>query len=73
MSTATAAAAPSIFAVSNPSPRAARLDQLGAAGRLAAYRAGDLDQPDVATWLARYPDEVPTVNGEFEWIVATLE
>lgn len=24
-------------------------------------------------YAAAYPDEVPTVNGELEWIVATLE
>ncbi|HEY8083322.1 MAG TPA: hypothetical protein VIE64_07180 [Solirubrobacterales bacterium] len=58
---------------SNPSPRAARLDSLGQAGRLAAYRDGDLDAADVATWYARYPDELPIVNGEFEWIAYTLE
>jgi hypothetical protein len=60
-------------APSNPSPRAARLDALGETGRLSAYRDGDLDAADVATWYARYPDELPIVNGEFEWIAYTLE
>ena len=65
MPTATVSASRNLVS-SNPSPRAARLDALGAAGRLSAYRDGDLDAADVATWYARYPDEVPTVNGEFE-------
>lgn len=37
-------------------------------GRLARYRAGRLDLADLSVWAARYPEEVPTVNGEFEWI-----
>jgi hypothetical protein len=53
--------------------RAARLDSFGSAGRLRAYRAGQLDAADVAVWFGLYPDEVPTVNDEFEWIAATLE
>jgi hypothetical protein len=56
----------------NPSPRAARLDQLGAAGRLALYRAGEFGRADLVTWAARYPEEIPTVNGEVEWIGFTL-
>lgn len=55
------------------SPRAERLDQLGPAGRLADFEAGKLTAADVATWYARYPEEVPTINGEFPWIAATLE
>jgi hypothetical protein len=60
------------FAVSNPSECVARLDRLGPAGRLAQYRAGKLTITDLSTWGARYPDEVPTVNGEFEWIGLSL-
>ncbi len=26
-----------------------------------------------SVYAARYPEEVPTVNGELEWIAATLE
>ena len=61
------------FAPPNPSPRAALLDALGPDGRLAAYREGELNAADVATWYARYPDELPIVSGEFEWIAFTLE
>ena len=48
--------------------RRAMLDQLGPAGRLAYYRTGQLTLRDLNIWVARYPDEVPTVNGEVEWI-----
>lgn len=71
MPSATADASAS-FIAPNPSPRAARLDQLCPARRLAPYRAGEFDRADLATWAARYPEEVPTANGEVEWIGLTL-
>ena len=40
--------------------------------RVAAMRRGDLTYEQLAAWSARHPDEVPTVHGEFEWIVAKL-
>ena len=40
--------------------------------RVAARRRGDLTYEQLAAWSARHPDEVPTVHGEFEWIVAKL-
>ena len=52
--------------------RVARLSRLGAVGRLARYRAGNLDRADVAAWAAHFPDEIPTVNGEVEWIACRL-
>lgn len=67
MPSTTADASPG-FIAPNPSPRAARLDRLGTAGRLALYRADKLGRADLVTWAARYPEEVPTVNGEVEWI-----
>ncbi len=51
-----------------PSDRIARLSDLGLQGRLREYRAGGFDRTDVAAWIAWYPEEIPTVNGEFEWI-----
>jgi hypothetical protein len=66
----TAASLP--FSPPNPSPQARALDRLGRNGRLAAYRSGQLDRRDLATWAARFPEEVPTVNGEVEWIGLTL-
>lgn len=48
------------------SPRFAdRLDDLGPELRRAAFDAGKLTAADVAAWFASYPEEVPTVNGEF--------
>ena len=58
--------------VSRPLDRVTRLARLGKSGRLARYRAGALDLADLSVWAARYPEEVPTVNGEFEWIGLTL-
>ena len=56
-----------------PASRGAALEALDAAGRLAAYHDGSLDGRDLATWAALWPEEVPIVNDEFEWIAATLE
>ena len=39
--------------------------------RIAAMRRGDLTVEQLAAWTARHPDQVPLVNGEFEWIAAT--
>jgi hypothetical protein len=59
-------------AVSRPLDHISRLARLGKAGRLARYRAGELSKADIAAWIANYPEEVPTVNGEFEWIARRL-
>ena len=40
--------------------------------RVASMRRGELTYDQLAAWSARHPDEVPTVHGEFEWIVAKL-
>lgn len=45
-----------------------RLYRLGDRGRFAAYRAGKLSRAERSIWAARFPNEVPLVNGEFEWI-----
>ena len=42
------------------------------AQRVAAMRRGELTYEQLAAWSARHPDEVPTVHGEFEWILAKL-
>jgi hypothetical protein len=52
--------------------RADRLDALGAEGRLEAYEHGELARADLWVWAARFPEEPPTVNGEFTWIACTL-
>lgn len=48
------------------------LVRLGSRRRLAAYRAGELTRRQLTVWAARFPDEVPTVNGELEWIGLAL-
>jgi hypothetical protein len=36
--------------------------------RVAAMRRGELSLELCAAWAARYPDQVPLVNGEFEYL-----
>lgn len=47
------------------------LRRLGRDGRLAAYRRGELCLDSCCLWAARYPHEVPLLNGEFEFIAIT--
>jgi len=46
--------------------------QMSAAERIAAMRRGELTYEQLAAWSARYPDQVPRVHGEFEWIASKL-
>jgi hypothetical protein len=48
--------------------RRATLFRLGRQGRLAAYRRGELDFDSCCLWAARWPHEVPLLQGEFEFI-----
>ena len=55
--------------------RAARLRslwQMTPEQRVAAMRRGDLTYKQLAAWTARHPEQVPTVDGEFERIAAKL-
>jgi hypothetical protein len=54
-----------------PGSTSRSLVALGREGRLAAYRRGDLSFELCCRWAARYPHEVPLVNGEFEFIART--
>jgi hypothetical protein len=38
--------------------------------RVAAMRRGELTYEQLAAWAGRHRDQVPEVNGEFEWIAA---
>jgi hypothetical protein len=40
--------------------------------RLAVYRSGGLSRVECALWAGNYPDEVPLVNDEYEWIALAL-
>jgi hypothetical protein len=53
--------------------RAARLDalwQMSATERVRAMRRGELTLEQCAAWAARYPEQVPLIDGEFEYIAA---
>ncbi len=43
--------------------------QMTPAQRLAAMRRGELTLEQCSAWAARYPEQVPIVNGEFEYLV----
>ncbi|MFZ1153918.1 MAG: hypothetical protein WAN93_03325 [Solirubrobacteraceae bacterium] len=38
------------------------------AQRVASMRRGELTLEQCAAWAARHPDQVPLVNGEFEYL-----
>jgi hypothetical protein len=40
------------------------------AQRIAAMRRGELTLEQCAAWAARYPEQVPLLNGEFEYLAA---
>ena len=40
------------------------------AQRIAAMRRGELTLEQCAAWAARYPKQVPMLNGEFEYLTA---
>jgi hypothetical protein len=38
--------------------------------RVAAMRRGELTLEQCSAWAARYPEQVPLLNGEFEYLAA---
>jgi hypothetical protein len=44
--------------------------QMTPAQRVAAMRRGELTLEQCSAWAARHPDQVPLLNGEFEYIAA---
>lgn len=50
--------------------RLRRLWQMSAEQRIAAMRRGELTREQLAAWSARHPEQVPLLNGEWEWIAA---
>jgi hypothetical protein len=38
--------------------------------RVAAMRRGELTLEQCAAWAARYPEQMPLINGEFEYLTA---
>jgi hypothetical protein len=53
-----------------PRARLRSLWQLTASERVAAMRRGELTLEQCAAWAARYPEQVPLLNGEFEYLAA---
>ena len=48
--------------------------QITVAQRIAAMRRGELTLEQCSAWAARYPEQVPLLNGEFEYLaLLTLE
>ncbi len=55
--------------------RDARLEavwRMTANERIAAMRRGDLSLEQCCAWAARYPRQVPLINGEWEFIAAYM-
>jgi hypothetical protein len=46
-----------------------RLARMSSRQRIEASRNGAFSRHERAVWACRYPDEVPIINGEFEWLV----
>jgi len=38
--------------------------------RVAAMRRGELSLEQCAAWAARFPEQVPEINGEYEYLAA---
>lgn len=51
----------------------ARLVRMSAEERRRAARYGGFTAWQRSLWAARFPDEVPVVNGEYEWIALSTE
>jgi hypothetical protein len=50
-----------------------RLELMSPAERLRAYRTGVLTRAERCAWAGVFPEEVPLVNDELEWIARDLE
>lgn len=50
--------------------RLRRLWRMTPAQRVAAMRAGELTIEQCCAWAARHPEQVPLLNGEYEFIAA---
>jgi hypothetical protein len=49
------------------------LEQMTPQERIRAYRAGALTRAERAAWAAFWPEEVPLLNDEYEWLVGNCE
>jgi hypothetical protein len=51
---------------------AMRLAAMTPETRRLAYEEGELTRAELFAWAALFPEEVPLIDGELPWIVATL-
>ena len=47
-----------------------RLWKMTVSQRINAMRKGELSLEQCAAWAARYPEQMPLLNGEFEYLAA---
>jgi hypothetical protein len=59
-----------IRALKDREARLERLWRMTAAQRVNAMRKGELSLEQCAAWAARYPEQMPLLNGEFEYLAA---
>jgi hypothetical protein len=52
------------------SSRLRELWRMTPAQRVAAMRRGELSLEQCAAWATRHPEQIPLVNGEFEYLAA---
>ncbi|MEZ5078933.1 MAG: hypothetical protein R2725_15995 [Solirubrobacterales bacterium] len=64
----TADGAPLLDRAQAVEPFVVRLDRMSPRQRLQVYRDGAFNREERTRWACRYPEEVPTINGEVEWI-----
>jgi hypothetical protein len=50
--------------------RLANLWKMTVSQRINAMRKGQLSLEQCAAWAARYPEQMPLINGEFEYLAA---
>jgi len=61
-----------ITALRHREARLRALWQMTASQRINAMRKGQLSLEQCAAWAARYPDQMPLLNGEFEYLAAFI-
>jgi hypothetical protein len=49
-----------------------RLFEMSEGQRLGAYERGEFALAELNAWASHFPQEVPLINGELPWIVASL-
>jgi hypothetical protein len=64
--------APSVNAPERLATFLAHLARMSVEERVRGARHGSFDRWERAVWAARFPEQVPLVNGEFEWIALAM-